>query len=343
MSGARGRPETFVAGRRALILAAALACVYPFALAGFHAAIDGALRTQDGGIGPWSIALGCMVLAYAIPLAALWMALHLAQGGATPAAQRMALLVIAAPPILNLLSLVRAPVPDIWVWAIFWVLALIGLVATGGAGRAAPQRAPAGAALLRRLHGAGVIGIGIAAFLLFHVGNQLSGLSGAAAYDQVMRLGRLVYRAAWVEPLLVSFVLLQLLSGLYLLWRDSVAPHDRFRTLQIAAGCYLIFFLLSHLNATLLFGRRVLHGNTGFSFATGGPDGLLRAERLIPYYGLAVFFALLHVALGLRRVLLRRNVRQAGADGFVVAVAAVGGVVALAIMVGLCSASLPRT
>ncbi|MFO1402333.1 MAG: hypothetical protein U1F30_14170, partial [Steroidobacteraceae bacterium] len=186
------------------------------------------------------------------------------------------------------------------------------------------------------------IGAGIAVFVLFHVGNQLTGLSGPDTYDQLMKLGRVVYRSSIVEALLVTLIFVQLASGLYLLWRDAAGPQDRLRTLQLASGTYLIFFLLSHLNATLVFGRRVLHGDTGWAFATGGPGGLVHAERLVPYYGFAVLFALLHLALGVRRLLLKTHVRRARADAFVVVTGVLGAAIALAILAGMFGLRLPR-
>jgi hypothetical protein len=289
--------------------APALALSYPFVLLAYRAAIDAALPAADGGARWWVAALAGLIAAYGVPLLALAIALRLAAAGAAPAARRAALLAVAAPPLLNLLGPFHGPLPELATWVVFWaLLAIVGLV--GGRGAAPAVYRPAvGAASARRIHTTTIIGIGIAAFLLFHVGNQLSGLSGAATYDDVMKLGRVVYRSALIEPVLLALIFLQLLSALYLLWRDSVGPQDRFRTLQIA---------------------------------TGGPDGLLRAERLIPYYGLAVFFALLHVALGLRRALLERKVRKARADRLVVVVAAAGAVVALVIIAGLCRACLPR-
>ncbi|MCC7463771.1 MAG: hypothetical protein IT480_15085 [Gammaproteobacteria bacterium] len=318
-----------------------LALSYPFVLLAYRAAIDGALRAADGGAGWWIAALAGLVAAYGVPLLALVLALRLAAAAAAPAPRRVALLAVAAPPLLNLLGPFHGPLPELGVWGVFW--AVLAGVAFAGARGAAPAvfRPAAGASVARRVHITAIIGIGIAIFLLFHVVNQLSGLAGAGTYDRVMKLGRVIYRSAWIEPILLTLIFLQLLSGLYLLWRDSVGTQDRLRTLQIATGGYLIFFLLSHLNATLLFGRQVLHGDTGFAFATGGPDGLLRAERLIPYYGLAVFFALLHVALGLRRALLARRVRKERADRLVTVVAVGGAVLALVIIAGLCRASLP--
>ncbi|MCC7412626.1 MAG: hypothetical protein IT495_13485 [Gammaproteobacteria bacterium] len=204
-----------------------------------------------------------------------------------------------------------------------------------------PRAAP-GPAAARTLHAAVLIGAGIAAFVLFHVGNQLTGLAGSDTYDHLMKLGRVVYRSSLIEPLLVVLIFVQLASGLYLLWRDAAGPQDRLRTLQLASGCYLVFFLLSHLNATLIFGRRVLHGDTGWAFATGGPGGLVHAERLIPYYGFAVVFALLHLALGVRRLLLRRHVRRSRADGVVLATGVLGALIALAILAGMLGLRVPR-
>jgi hypothetical protein len=326
--------------------AIALALCYPFALLGFRGAADGALHSPGGGPGLWAIAVACMLAACAVPLLALWRAMRLATTGGAPYARRVTLLAVAAPPICTLLpSLLPAAVPDTRAWVALWcLLAVAGLAARGTSPRTPPltHRPAPGSATLRTVHAAVLIGSLIAMFVLFHVGNQLTGLAGPDSYDQLMKLGRVVYRSSFIEPLLVTLIFVQLLSGLYLLWRDAAGPQDRLRTLQLASGCYLIFFLLSHLNATLLFGRRVLHGDTGWAFATGGPGGLVHAERLVPYYGFAVIFALLHLALGVRRLLLRSHVRRVRADAFVVTIGVLGAVIALAILAGMFGARLPR-
>lgn len=286
-------------------------------------------------------ALTWLVVAGAAPLLALVFALRLAGTDAAPAARRVALLAVAAPPILVLYSSLRGSLPLLGPWLVFWVLLALIAVAVGRGGMQRARPAVAGSLTARRVHMNAIIGVGILLYLLFHVANQLSGWFGAATYDEVMKFGRSVYRAAYIEPILVTLIFLQILSALHLFWRDAAAPQDRFRTLQIASGCYLVFFLLSHLNATLVFGRIFLHGNTGFAFATGGPGGLLRSEQLIVYYGLAVFFALLHVALGVRRALLVRGVRRQRADRVVVVSGALSALLALVIIAGLaCSSSL---
>lgn len=323
--------------------AIALALCYPVALLGFRGAVDGALRAPGGS--PWLrvVAVACMLAAGAVPMLALWRALHLAASGGAPFARRVTLLAVAAPPIYTLLgSLLPATLPDFGSWVALWcLLAVPGLAGARDTPLPAPRAAP-GSAAARRLHAAVLVGAGIAAFVLFHVGNQLTGLSGPDTYDHLMKLGRVVYRSSLIEPLLVALIFVQLASGLYLLWRDAAGPQDRLRTLQLASGSYLVFFLLSHLNATLIFGRRVLHGDTGWAFATGGPGGLVHAERLIPYYGYAVFFALLHVALGVRRLLLRSHVRRARTDAFVVTIGVLGTLIALAILAGMFGVRLPR-
>lgn len=311
-----------------------LALCYPFVLMAYRGAIGPALGAGGGAV-QWAAALALLVLAYAIPLATLAVAIRLAAARASPAARRIALLAVAAPPMLVLFASYRGALPQNTIWAVFWAaLAAVALLASGDT--RGPVRTPAtGAAVARKTHMNALIGIGIAAYLLFHLANQLGGWLGAERYDRLMDIGRTVYRSTYIEPILIGLIALQLASALYLYWRDSVGPQDRFRTLQIASGCYLVFFLLSHLNATLVFGRLFLGGNTGFAFATGGPGGLLRSDMLIVYYGLAVFFAMLHVALGVRHRMLLRGAKRVRANRMVTVAAATGAVVAVVIIAGL--------
>ena len=47
----------------------------------------------------------------------------------------------------------------------------------------------------------------LAVFVLFHLGNHLTGLLGSAAHARVMEAGRTVYRSRWAEPVFIGFLL----------------------------------------------------------------------------------------------------------------------------------------
>jgi hypothetical protein len=85
--------------------------------------------------------------------------------------------------------------------------------------------------------------------------------------------------------------------------------------------------------------RTYLGIDTGWSFATGAPTGLVKDPwniRLVPHYWLGVFFVLAHLAAGARVVIMAHGVSKAFADRFMVSGAVVAGIVATVIMLGMC-------
>jgi hypothetical protein len=146
------------------------------------------------------------------------------------------------------------------------------------------------------------------------------------------------YRSALVQPVLVTLMLLQVVSGVTLFWRATAARSDLYRTLQTSTGAFLTAFIVSHLNAVFILGRAVTQVDTTFLWASGAPMGLLPDPwnvRLIPYYSLGVWFVITHMGLGLRGVLLAHKVTPAAADGVAWGVGALGLVIALTITVAL--------
>jgi hypothetical protein len=137
----------------------------------------------------------------------------------------------------------------------------------------------------------------------------------------------------------VALFLFQIGTGLFFVWRQTAAPTDRFRTFQMASGVYLAFYVLGHMDSVFIFARTYLGIDTGWSFATGAPTGLVKDQwniRLVPHYWLGVFFVLTHLAAGTRAVIMAHGVSKAFADQFMVGSAVVAGVVATVIMLGMC-------
>jgi hypothetical protein len=102
----------------------------------------------------------------------------------------------------------------------------------------------------------GVGGVVVLIYVLFHITNHLFGLIGPAAHAAIMYVGRHVYRAPVIEPLLVALLLFQIASGLHLAWQWSVRQTDFYRTFQVASGVYLAVFILGHMNSVFIYARR---------------------------------------------------------------------------------------
>jgi hypothetical protein len=91
-----------------------------------------------------------------------------------------------------------------------------------------------------------------------------------------MKVFRHVYRNDILQPLVVALFLFQVGTGLFFVWRLTAAPSDRFRTFQIASGVYLAFYVLGHMDSVFIFARTYLGIDTGWGFATGAPNRLVK-------------------------------------------------------------------
>lgn len=333
------------AARRLLMLAPlALALVYPLLLKGFHDVV--AVPNARVGAGGVCVAIAYLIAMFAVPLLGLVWAGRMG-GALLPSrvelhARRLAYASIATPPLYVLtgvaLGLLGGPVTERTAWTGGWLLITACL---WFAGKHAAGPPPRSLAAWRVMHG--IAAALIACFVLFHLANHLLGWLGPAAHAAMMKLGRSVYRASLVEPVLVLLLLFQVVGGVRLAWRWSAQPADAYRVFQIGSGAYLASFLLTHMNSALISARAVRGIDTNWAWASGAPEGLIFDAwniRLVPHYALGVFFVLAHLASGLRQVLLAHDVRRQTANRLWIAGLGLSGVVALAILAALCGARL---
>jgi len=336
------RPLSTQTGRNPLWFAApASALIYPFPLMAFHAATG---MIAAGDVIGWVIAALSLTLAIALPVAALLAAMRLSRvlrpTSAEKLARRVALLAVAAPPIFTFVGviflLLGAPQLDVWFVSAMWLLLSLAI---GCADNRAPAAAapPSSHAKLRVAHGAAAALVLV--YIGFHFSNHLFGLIGDEAHTAVMKIFRVVYRAAWVEPVLLAGFAFLILSGARMAWRLTERGTDRYRTFQIAAGIYLIFAVISHLNAVLYLARVHFGIETDWAFATGAPAGMLKDAwniRLVPYYLLAAFFIVTHAFSGLRVVMLAHGTPKPLADTVMLCGSVFAGVLAIVIILAMC-------
>ncbi|WP_461192820.1 hypothetical protein [Bradyrhizobium sp. UFLA06-06] len=345
-SGDNGLTNT-AAERLRWLIPAAGAIAYPFLLDAFHLAVSPAAGPVS--FGRLILAALCLLAATAAPLLGLACAYWMTK--AEPSsfelrARRLAYLSIAAPPLFVLtgvgLGLLHIPVSDELVWVAGWLAACL-YVLLGD-----EQERPAGSAAIapsiakwRVTHG--VAAAVILLYVAFHLTNHLLGWLGPEVHAAVMKIGRTVYRSSLVEPILVGLMLFQVAVGVRLAWRWSSLPADAYRVFQIGSGIYLAAFILTHLNSALVSARAVHHIDTNWAWASGAPTGLIHdawSIRLVPHYALGVFFVLAHLASGLRGVLIAHGVATTVANRIWATGLAAGGLVAIAIMSGLCGARI---
>ena len=321
------------------------ASIYPWLLALYHAAA----KEIERGAGPvaWIGAGLALAAALAMPAIAFGAALRLGRilepSAAELAARRTALLAVAVPPMFTLTGvaalLLGHPSWDVGFLLLVWA-ALALRIATAGR---TPQRQAVHAAIgnWRKAHGVGAV-LAIL-FLAFHFSNHLVGLVGPEAHMAVMKVLRVVYRSAAIEPLLIGVFAFMIVTGARLAWRWSARPMDAARILQVAGGVFLVWAVISHVNAVLYLARVHFGIDTDWGFAVGAPVGMLLDPwniRLLPYYLGAVFFVVAHAFCGLRIVMLAHHAPRASADRVLAGGIVFAALLATTIILAMCGLRL---
>lgn len=320
---------------RAFDLTPALAAIcYPFLLDAFHGVVGAPGAPSSAS----TIIAAALVLAFVLAVPALGLVFATRKQAGT-SARRLAYACVVAPTIYVFLGVVQSmagsPLSDALVWCVLWSGAAVWVWSRSHA----PEKDHPAPAVARWRVAHGISGAIVLLYVGFHIFNHLFGLIGPDAHAAVMDVGRKVYRAPPIEPLLVALMLFQVASGLYLAWRWSLSALDFHKTFQIASGFYLSIFILGHMNSVFLYARTYLGIATGWAFATGAPTGLIHDAwniRLLPHYLLGVFFVLAHLSSGLRVVLIAHGVNRTVADRLWIACASASAAVAVAIIVGMC-------
>jgi succinate dehydrogenase/fumarate reductase cytochrome b subunit len=279
-----------------------------------------------------------LAVALVVPVIGWHLAFRVPRLERYPRARRIALAAVGAPPLFTLLGGLPLPIRMPGMWILIWSgLALVALVER----ERARDPLPLEHARPERLAVAhGVVALPVILFTLAHLFNHALGIVSGELHIAVMQAMRRVYRTPAVEIALMACVAFQVMAGLWLtrakLRRAAALPD----TLQIAAGVYLAFFFASHLTA--VFRARLLRNvDTNWTWLTGA--NLLTdawSARLTPYYFLAVVAVGVHVACGIRYVMLGHGVPERVADRVCYGLIAVTVAVSAVIMTGLIGASL---
>ena len=288
---------------------------------------------------PWTnILMAAIVLACTLGLPVIGLVVA-CRPALQPSIRRLAFAAVVSPTLYVFFGVVQAminsPFSDEWAWCIVWVAATGVALATA---EVEPDR-PSGSGTARWRVAHGISAAVLCTYVLFHLGNHLTGLLGPSTYAAIMDMGRTVYRAPVIEPALVLVVLFQTGSGLWLAWRWSGTAQDFHRAFQIASGLYLSVFVLGHMNSVFLYARTYLGIPTDWNFATGAPTGLIHDPwniRLLPHYALGVLLVLSHLVSGLRVVLIAHGAEPRLINRLWAAGVVVSGLIAAAIIAGMC-------
>jgi len=328
------------------LLPAIAALFYPVEVRALYE--SGKLLHRTGGLSvaiAWLAIAVSLVLVYGVPAVSIWVAnllgRHEGSSSSELLARRIAHLAVASPPLFVLIGVIfymlHSAHGDYVIWPILWLTLLTAAAWTMGRRQdietfasSAPNPIP-----LRVAHGTSALLI-VIIFLGWHLLNHASAAFSPEFNQAMMTTLRRWYRSEFVQPVLVTLMLFQVVTGVILLWRATADPSDLYRTVQTSSGAFLTAFIVSHLNAVFILGRAVSKADTTFSWASGAPAGLLFDAwnvRLIPHYSLGVWFVITHMGLGLRGVLLAHHVSSHLADGVAWTVGVLGAAFAVTITV----------
>lgn len=316
------------------------ALFYPFFLKGFSLLVDTEM----------SLAALMLAMAMFVPTLAFFVAWDLGKEAypivSTVRLKSIAWLAISAPPMFTAAGVLTymqgQAVSDITLWIIFWAIASVTALITArnsriSVGITSPNAKNFSSPRLRVAHGISAVAI-LVLFLTMHLTNHLAGAVSEAEHRHLMDIFRVIYRSRAIEPFVVLLFLFQVLSGLVLLRTNSYRPADFYKTLQLASGGYLAFFILAHMNSVFIYARRFAGIKTDWDFATGAPTGLLHDPwniRLVPHYYLGVFLIITHLVLAARVVCIAHGMPPKRANFGSKLGIVIGAVIAAIIILGM--------
>ena len=138
-------------------------------------------------------------------------------------------------------------------------------------------------------------GLTITIFVGIHLINHAWSILGAKEHIELMNILRLFYRNIFIEIILLSAVLIQIISGIKLFIVSRKNAVSRFEKVHIWSGMYLALFFIIHLSA-VLGGRFILKLDTNFYFGVAGLNTFPYNLFFVPYYGLAIISFFGHIA-----------------------------------------------
>lgn len=182
-------------------------------------------------------------------------------------------------------------------------------------------------------------GLILALYIGTHLLNHLLILRSEALHTRFMQKARKVYRHPLVEPVLLTAVLIQILSGIYLVTQKWSKVESWFDWVQICSGLYLSLFLVNHVRVVLL-GRNKMHVDTNLYFGAGVMNMWPQKLFFIPYYSFAILAFFFHVAC-IHRIKMKEFVSMNVAEQQAIGIMVLGGVIMLLIIYRMSHLEMP--
>ena len=147
--------------------------------------------------------------------------------------------------------------------------------------------------ITKRIHY--IYGIIIPLFISFHLVNHVFSVFGVEKHIEIMNSIRLVYRNIFVEIILLSAVVIQIVSGIKMVIQNRKKAISKFEKLSIYSGLYLAFFFIVHIGAVMI-GRIILKLDTNIYFGAAGLNIFPLNLFFIPYYSVAIIAFFSHLS-----------------------------------------------
>jgi hypothetical protein len=221
-------------------------------------------------------------------------------------------------------------------WLVFWAL-VVAMIALLGprSSPIAPAMTPIGHRRLALAHGVSASAI-LLLFIGPHIVNHAAGFWNGPVHIAIMNVVRRVYRDDIVQPVLLALIGFQILSGTALVRRRMRMPSDFLGTVQTMSAIFVGVYLLAHMTA--VFATRHAGTDTNWIWLTRPNDSMLVSLsnlRLIAHYWVGPIAIVIHVASGLRMVLLRRDISPATTNRIALALITAGVVTSSIILAAL--------
>ena len=147
--------------------------------------------------------------------------------------------------------------------------------------------------ITKRIHY--ISGVIISLFVSFHLVNHVFSVFGVEKHIEIMKSMRLVYRNIFIETILLSAVVIQIVSGTKTVIQYRKKTNSKFEKLSIYSGLYLAFFFIVHIGAVMI-GRRILKLDTNIYFGAAGLNIFPLNLFFIPYYSVAIIAFFSHLS-----------------------------------------------
>jgi len=182
-------------------------------------------------------------------------------------------------------------------------------------------------------------GLTLAIYIGIHLLNHFLILHSEAMHINFMQKARKVYRHPIVESVLLTAVVLQILSGIFLITQKWSRIDSWFDWVQICSGLYLSFFLTNHVRAVMV-GRYKMHLDTNLYYGAGVMNMWPQKLVYIPYYSLAILAFFFHVAC-IHRIKIKELAPKEIADRQAIAIMILGCAVTLLIIFKMSHLKMP--